>query len=705
MEESSEQHRLERLLQDLPAPVPVPDLPAAYSFVTPALPREYPTQESFSAIDAKSFHPSPLAASLKAFLALPCMNQTPTTTPTASAANLVHPLDAPITSNAPESSSLEKSVENAARDETRTDAEEREDDDNETDVVVVTTTPAAATEEEEKEKEADEKRKQEKGRPVYDCLPVPKSLLRSKQVKDYLFLCSKPASQRSKEEARHLSMLSSLVARERAAYEQHFMDEAIHNRECYRYVRKDVEELFLQTVRERCDRLLKQLPTQYVLSQSNVEIKKDHSEASVFLQHSGRVFESGSCFSYTNPAVGSMLFGKNSLEATHKHAAQLAEDPVVTSWTSSHDVDVVITASALSTLVEAYSTDSVAWRRLVPVSVLERASHHTVLIDSALPCEHTTSREATERYFARKVDSLMQNPSTKPTQLSFVSPGIDTATENDGNRTVLYNMWNFGELKVLTRGHAHYLSSKRDSTGEPTEIFNGVKVKSHMCSAGGRKEAFTAQEALMWYFKLLLLPRAKTILSVVHADLLSGTVVDVEEVPFSQILSLAPVQVEAASAALHGTLSLLRTLSEGKYVVSVQPGLRSCDIYTELGEGVTSTDAPVLILSEMVKRCNAVFPAEPSSSVMPRWQEGSDRIRDTFQPQQFQSTKLCHKYALEGICTDKACPYAHRAVSEEERERIQTIEETKGKKKNAKHRKEPPSEAGDEHKSKRGRQS
>lgn len=312
------------------------------------------------------------------------------------------------------------------------------------------------------------------------------------------------------------------------------------------------------------------METEFVLARN---IEAAPGVAPAVLRHLGHVFEIGTCALFQRPTTPCTL--PLDVQKAASPLPPIADDPVVRDWVigDPNSVAVAIGASTLAAIFDVWGPREPSSELMIPLKVSEiRAGRRTLLFGKPLLPGRMTAREKNALVFKQAVGALCVREQQPGAVLHHLSPSVSLHAESmleDAKKpgdTVLYNMWDLGDIRMLVRCRAY-----ASATADPASPFLARAAKLHYCTANGRLDAPTESEAARWMLRVTLLPRRASQLVLGHVDALSGKLVKVEELQLGVICHIANLGELGSYLMMHRLFSELRQLSEGAYVLRRQP--------------------------------------------------------------------------------------------------------------------------------------
>ena len=305
----------------------------------------------------------------------------------------------------------------------------------------------------------------------------------------------------------------------------------------------------------------------------------------------------------------------------------LVEDQNVIDILEKHEVDMVVTSSVLTCLVDnqppGYEKE---WE--IPVTVQERdhpceegKKMRHVFLDKPLLTKHVTCRQKSEMYY----DKLLKRKFLSRPELAGVngeksdperndtSSSMNTESDEDegeslvldideevvnshssetradsscDQRSVSYSIWGFGNLNILVRSRIHGIGEEvvTDSATKKTSIIRrtlGIKSKLHyQYSSLGCLEQTSASESARWWMHCFLRPESHMLIG--HIDPMSSKLLYLETKTMKEILSpLSQFKPGPSMKRMRLMLELSSSLAKGKYILSHKAGTPHVVLFKE----------------------------------------------------------------------------------------------------------------------------
>jgi len=273
-----------------------------------------------------------------------------------------------------------------------------------------------------------------------------------------------------------------------------------------------------------------------------------------------------------------------------------------------HRVDVVMSSSSLTTLI-CNIPPSYPHQWEIPVTVTTSVSPtptpggetnwKTVYIDKKLIPKRMTLREKNEIYYNLVLEHLsLQTQNFKvfqQTQQETQQPQPEFESELE-NENLTYNLWKFGDIRILVRCKIHGFIST--TTPTPGFRYIGVKPKLEYLSTIGWEEISIGETANEWIYTYLR-PDAHLVLG--RIDVKDSKLLQMEYKDMPSILPSGCLFKPGHSAKIvFVLLQKLLTLPEGRYLISHNPKDENILIYR-------STSSPPLQLDNVAMDCAKDF--------------------------------------------------------------------------------------------------
>lgn len=493
--------------------------------------------------------------------------------------------------------------------------------------------------------------------------------------------------------------VSGKIKLERERYHNHFFKEAWENKVCFYWLNPIVLENFEHYSDDKKRYALFFPRTYKRASKSNIrEIRMPCTKPQ--FNHRGKIFECNSCPEFIERKVPYDLLHFKTIQK--EHTPLLQDDVIVESWIRRSPCNVVITASALTTMFNLWGFPNVTHEWTVPCFV--KSGPHgmkTLYINKPFLKRQITPREKNTCVFKRLFESSGVSTRGERAHMklchSALEPDFSANTtpycRND-NRGLLYELWSLDEISLLVRSRANVCHNPHDDKGELN--FAGLFTKLHYCTVNKRREAYCQGETASWWMRTALHPKGHSKAIVAHVNPLSGSVLEVSELELSQIVEKAPFMAEYALNFLKYVFTNMLGRGDGSYVLQCwMSGSRNVQTFTVFEEAGTEEEggrvSDVTLEEGEVKEDNLFDLHENQRTagatatdeipyLPPVWVPKPNRIPETLpidrgERQQRRDTenykeKFCYEFALKGKCSNPECKFPHKIVSDEEKKQL-----------------------------------
>ena len=481
-------------------------------------------------------------------------------------------------------------------------------------------------------------------------------------------------------------MLGKIKA-EKERYHSHFFKEAWENKVCFYWLSPVALEIF-ERYSEAKKKYAQLFPRLYKkmsrVNMRDVQIPRTKPQ----FNHIGKIFECGSCPEFAKRKTPYELLHFKVLPK--EHAPLLQEDRIVESWIRRSPCNVVITASALTTMFNLWGHPHVTHEWTVPCLVKSGPNGaKTLYINKPFLKEQMTPREKNTRVLKTLFESSGVNTRGEKARMelrhSSLKPEFEAGSMpyyGSDNRGLLYELWKLDEITLLVRSRANACQKEPGGEGKEELNFASAFTKLHYCTVNKRREVYLQGETAKWWMRTALHPKEHSKANIAHVNPLSGSVLEVLELSLSQISEKAPFMGEYALNFLKYIFTTMREREDGSYVLQCwMSGPRSVQTFTVFGEtraeGEIKGDA-IFDLHERQRTAGATATDE-IPYVPPIWVPKPNRIPETLpfereKPEKREGEryedKFCYEFALKGKCSNPECRFPHKLVSDEEKKQL-----------------------------------
>ena len=480
------------------------------------------------------------------------------------------------------------------------------------------------------------------------------------------------------------------ISAEKERYFSHFFSEALENRACFCWVGPVATEAFERQLEHKRQYAF-MFPRLYkkVLSSKLQDLCAPC--ASPRFNHKRKVFECGPCPEFVvHKTPYDLLRWK---VAPKKSTPLLQNDAVIRTWVNRNSCDVVITASALTTMFNLWGFPNVAHEWSVPCLVKSSSDGmKTLYINKPFLKAHMTSREKNTYMFKKLFESsgTQNNNSSssraKRAEMKLQYSSLNPEFENGGApacansmRNISYELWDLGGVSVLVRSR-EIACKKSQGEGEPYCPVSAF-AKLHYCTVNKRREVYCRGETANWWMRTALHSQEHSRALVVHVNPLTGSALEVTELELSQIPGKAPFVAEQALNFLKRVFTEMLRQEEGAYVMQCwMSGSREeqkFTVFKEESEAVSTGDGEFLDLHEFQRTAGSTTTDEVPY-LPPVWVPKLNRIPETLPFEKElraesvtkSKERFCYEYALKGTCSNPECHFPHKVVSDEEKKKL-----------------------------------
>eukprot|EP00727_Mastigamoeba_balamuthi_P002225 m51a1_g120 hypothetical protein (717) ;mRNA; r:398257-403604 len=466
------------------------------------------------------------------------------------------------------------------------------------------------------------------------------------------------------EVAREFHALMARVYTERMAYNNFLIREAERNASVINWISSEVRAQ-ARKMWERKASAAKLIPRHYA---NLCEVGTQSLPPLEMPRHVKMVLREGRA--YALGSVAEIALGQPEGSGWQRqHLPSIALDAKAQEYAQNEGADVVMTSSAFKSLM------SVGEDWTLPVTVASVSSggpggaRKVVLVDRALPGEMNSRGRNTWVFRNAFLRTAIRAGLEKGEPVrGFPDP------EHGRQDTVLYNLWNFSGIKLLTRSKA---CAYRNSDADPAK-WQYMKVDAKMTYNPARGlEVVSANETSKWFPSLYLL--GDSLLAVAHIDPVSQRVIHVEESRLQGVLSQSDYKPTAAAAVAHAVLSQVLKLDAGTYLLKKSDKSNSVRVMRSVDPNTVSTGAAFDLHGAMETETPNVADVT-KAFLRPRWRNVEGRIPDCFEPREeatplpayllprddrdqqatpMAPSKYCWKFYQKGVCNTPNCNFPH----------------------------------------------